>query len=547
MRLTDDTERPLGASSKLLEAYSVPPKLRPVDRTTKEQRRRSRDITLTLGSADEISGTDPIFVLRKVTPRTLGSRALPQSQGVLHHQPTEQQQQGQPVTSGDRDRGQLSPQEIIAAQRAASRATQKALISAQTNHSQGVDVVVRDKGVIRSSRQIEPNGSDVMRYSYIDDDGETYDISELLEEEWGQDSSGESQEILTPPSLLRHGTDQSVYVTAPSTPVDPDAMPGPILGGTVPRTGSSASGSYDLLHSVIQRNNNGQSEAKLEEKLHRVIDKVKSGSIKSSSSMDDLDQFRPVVTSTNSSTSVNGNNNGRAAPSASNYTTTGRTTPSQGASGRMTPQARSLSPLPEGREADLTPRPASKQANYQNTAASVNRIISRHRQQPSIASIASIMSAANPQEEEEGGSSSSMTATSSSHPTPPTSHNGTMTSSGMYTRAVSTTPLPTPVRPIKYTDDFGIKTLVALVQARARELEHSGPKSAQLKESDEVERYLIGDKVMMETVHPDIRVCFTEVQDRLDKFDEDVDELLARVGRRRRSRSRSARVDGVEM
>lgn len=501
----------------------MPPKLRPVERTTKEQRRRSRDITLTLGSAEEISNTDPVFVLRKVVPRSTGG-----ARGLLQGALQKQQQQAPlaaPKSTPQSVNGQggpLSPQEIIAAQRAASRANQKALISAQTNHSQGVDVVVRDKGVIRSSRLLEPNGAESVRYSYIDDDGETYDISELLEEEWGQEDGHTPQtEMLSPPNLTRHGTDQSVYVTAPSTP-DPNAMAGPILGGATARPSSTASGSHDLLHTVLARSG-GQSEDKLEEKLHRVIDKVKSGSIKSSSSIEDMSQMKPVVTSGGGNGYANANGNGRTTPSH-----TGRTTPSQQqASGRMTPQARSLSPLPEGREADLTPRPGSRQQqqNYHNTAATVNRIISRHRQQPSIASIASIMSAPTPQEEEEG-STSPETATSSSHPTPPASYSG-----GVYRRAVSTSPTPTPQKPILYSDDFGIKALVAIVQARARELSASA-KPVQMKESDEVERYLVGEKVVMETVHPDIRGCFAGVQSRLDKFDEDVDDLLARVGRR---------------
>lgn len=459
-----------------------------------------------------------------------GGRGL--LQGTLQKQQAQHQQQASSTPSqqeslGDQ-RGPLSPQEIIAAQRAATRANQKALISAQTNHSQGVDVVVRDKGVIRSSRLLEPNGSESVRYSYIDDDGETYDISELLEEEWGQEGDDEYRpqtEMLSPPHLTRQGTDQSVYVTAPSTP-DPNALNGPILGaGSRARPSSTASGSHDLLHTVIARSA-GQPEEKLEEKLHRVIDKAKSGSLKSSSSVDDLKQVQPVVTaSTGTGPAVGTGNGGRTTPV---HTSSGRTTPSQQQpSGRMTPQARSLSPLPEGREADLTPRPASKQQNYHNTAVTVNRIISRHRQQPSIASIASILSAPTPHEDDEGGGSTTpQTATSSSHPTPPTSYSG-----GVYRRAVSTSPTPPPQKPILYTDDFGIKALVAIVQARAREL-GAQAKPVQLKESDEVEKYLVGEKVMMETVHPDIRGCFANVQSRLDKFDEDVDELLARVGRR---------------
>jgi hypothetical protein len=509
-------ERALFPSSKLLEAYTIPPKMRPVERsTTKEQRRRSRDVSLSLGDVGEVLPTDPVFILRRVGPRLLVARTM--TPGTLQHQ--QQRQHASPDVTPRASSGSMnpkSPQEIIAAQRAASRATQEALISAQENQSRGVDVVLRDKGTIRSSRLLEPNGVDYMRYSYIDDDGETYDISELLEAEWGQEAA-ESPETFSPPTLTRQATDQSVYVTAPSTPME--GFERPILGGPpMPRPSSMASGSQDLLHTVLQRSA-GQPDARLEEKLARVIDKAKAGSIKSSTSMDSVEAIRPVVTSSAMGGRTTPTNDGRSTPSYPQ-------TQSGYASGRTTPQAKPLSPLPEGREADLTPRSSSRQ-NYHNTAATVNRIISRHRQQPSIASIMSDLSAPNHHGDDEE-QDSPQTATSSTHPTPPSSRNG-----GIYRRAVSTSPSPTPRVPIAYSDDFGIKALLATVEARARDM---GPvRKVQLRESDEVERYLVGDKVDMETVHPEIRGCFTGVQSRLDRFDEDVDDLLALVGRRKAS------------
>jgi len=509
------TERALFPSSKLLEAYTIPPKMRPVEKSTKEQRRRSRDVSLTLGDAGEVLPTDPVFILRRVNPKTFGSRAL--NPGTLQSQ--QRQQPSSLNLPRASDQNPKSPQEIIAAQRAASRATQEALISAQENQSQGVDVVVRDKGTIRSSRLLEANGAEVLRYSYIDDEGETYDISELLEEEWGSEAV-ESPEQLSPPKFTRQGTDQSIYHTAPSTPLE--GLDRPILGGG--RPSSTASGSYDLLHSVVQRSA-GQPDSNLEERLHRVIDKVKStSSMKSSSSMDSVEAVRPTITSNTSYGSYT--SNGRTTPT---YNGNGRSTPNGQVSGRTTPQARSLSPLPEGRKADLTPRSTSRQQNFQNTAATVNRIISRHRQQPSIASILSDLSVPAPHDEDEG-SSTPRTATSSTHPTPPLLLNG---NGGVYRRAVSTSPSPYPRAPISYSDDFGIKALLAIVEARAKDL---GMKKVQMKESDEVEKYLVGDKVVMDTVHPAIKGCFADVQSRLDKFDEEVDDLLAQVGRRNRGR-----------
>ena len=71
--------------------------------------------------------------------------------------------------------------EIIAAQRAATRATQRAIISAQTNSVRGMDVLLPGNAMLRSSRF---DTNERMRYSYVEPDGETYDISDIVEEEW---------------------------------------------------------------------------------------------------------------------------------------------------------------------------------------------------------------------------------------------------------------------------------------------------------------------------------------------------------------------------
>ena len=76
---------------------------------------------------------------------------------------------------------QPSRQEIIAAQRAATRATQRAIVSAQTNSVSGMDVLLPGNAMLRSSRY---DAGDRMRYSYVEPDGETYDISDVVEQEW---------------------------------------------------------------------------------------------------------------------------------------------------------------------------------------------------------------------------------------------------------------------------------------------------------------------------------------------------------------------------
>ncbi|KAK6985243.1 heat shock protein, partial [Favolaschia claudopus] len=75
----------------------------------------------------------------------------------------------------------LSRQEIIAAQREATRANQRAILSASTNSVRGMDVLLPGNAMIRSARY---NADEKMRYSYVQPDGESYDISDIVEEEW---------------------------------------------------------------------------------------------------------------------------------------------------------------------------------------------------------------------------------------------------------------------------------------------------------------------------------------------------------------------------
>jgi len=80
-----------------------------------------------------------------------------------------------------------SAHEIIAAQRAATRAMQNAsILSAQSNSLRGTDVLLPDHALLRSSRY---DSTERMRYSYVEPDGETYDVSEIVETEWGAGSA----------------------------------------------------------------------------------------------------------------------------------------------------------------------------------------------------------------------------------------------------------------------------------------------------------------------------------------------------------------------
>ncbi|KAK6908752.1 hypothetical protein I203_102755 [Kwoniella mangroviensis CBS 8507] len=569
-------ERSLSTSSRILEAYDHPPNLRPMEKTTPAERRHSRDLQHTIGSPHDILPTDPVFVLRRVQNHQQQQQRG--SNGLANAKIDSATSTPRQSTSSSNGTDTRSPAEIIAAQRAASRANQKALISAHTNQTQGVDIILPDqKGTFRSSRLIENDGEEVVRYSYIDGDGETYDISELLEEEWGGDSQQQPQQQKSKPALNRLGTDQSAYITAPSTPeegLEKDKVLQE-LPGTRQRTNSQ---SQDILKGVVQSTVEQGQEENLQEKLIRVIDKVKSGSVKGSTSSEE------VVASIQQQQQGNRTERERESPSPGRQTPNGRSTPqhhptlSSLPEGKMsdlnsTPRASSNNTFNFGDNSNATPRSNSRTGQYNSTAQSINKIIySRHRQQPSIASIMSDLEGPNSssrrqstnqhddsydEDEHDDGtegdrSSTPVTATSSTHPTPP--FNG-----AVFTRAVSGSISPTPRGgPVRYKDDFGIKEMMAIIQIRAREYLPSGTtngvkrresdkstsstsgsssslndeKRKREEEVEELDRLLSGEKVNLdreEGIHPEIKNCFESQIKRLEKFENDLDDLLAQV------------------
>lgn len=188
--LTNDVqmlvERELVPSSKIVDAYSLPPQYRNVS-PIGASKRRSLDPSLVYGSIEDVRPDDPVFVIRRATSyRTSTSRrrsSVPLDEIALSKIHRESSSSyNSDTTNGDEGKlKQPSPQEIIAAQRAVTRATQHAIVSAQSNSVRGMDVLLPGNAMLRSSRY---DADEKMRYSYVEPDGETYDISDIIEEEW---------------------------------------------------------------------------------------------------------------------------------------------------------------------------------------------------------------------------------------------------------------------------------------------------------------------------------------------------------------------------
>ncbi|WRT69525.1 uncharacterized protein IL334_006512 [Kwoniella shivajii] len=612
--IVNGQERLLSASSRILEAYDHPPNLRPMEHTTPEQRRRSRDLQYNAGAPSELLPTDPVFILRRVVQN-------PQQRGISNIGKID------PMSNtkyNDVDGDSRSPAEIIAAQRAASRANQKALLSAHTNQTQGVDIILPDqKGTFRSSVLIEGD-DEIVRYSYIDNDGETYDISELLEEEWGSDvpmnsnqmkgnnsMNGNQEMEMLKPNLNRMTTDQSAYITAPSTPdegLEKDHELHNQLKNAIFRQAQKEKEkekeSKDILKGVVQTTvgQGSTQEIKLEEKLIRVIDKVKYG-LKGSTSSEEVliaqqkqlqqhernvDPVHPERQSINSG----GNGSGRSTPQAITIPNFSNDNQSSyfASDVNATPKATqtfdysSSTPRSNSRSSQHHQSATTTTATAASTAQSINKIISsRHRQQPSIASIMSDLESHNQSQsrsrsrngvdtdqddenedttEEEDRSSTPVTATSSTHPTPPFS-------GAVFTRAISNLS-PTPRSgPVRYKDDFGIKEMMAIITLRSKEYlpTTSTPspttrrrrKSSKKNTSTSVERgdnhrerddgdddeetdtdeideqvnsvdhLLSGQQINWNGIHPDIKNCFQDQYRKLQKLEDDIDDLLSQV------------------
>src|SRR5579863_3619038 len=181
-------------SGRVIESYPRPPNYRPADRRFSDAKRRSIDSMQLLGSPDDVTPEDPVFVLRRaVTYRTSSARhrlSAPLDEIALQQLHLHRESiSSSSAASEDGDTGtkqrQMSNKELIMAQRAEWRANQRAILSGQANSQRGFDLLLHNNAALRSSRY---DTDERTRYSYVEG-GETYDISDIMEEEWGSSAS----------------------------------------------------------------------------------------------------------------------------------------------------------------------------------------------------------------------------------------------------------------------------------------------------------------------------------------------------------------------
>jgi hypothetical protein len=213
----------LTPSGRAIDFYPLPPNYLPVDRGLSDGKRRDIYFPQLLGSPEDVTPEDPVFVLRRVvTNRTSSSHHRPSAPldetaleqldrdkprgprpPPFHSMPrTPSPDKALPITplssssqnssaeadEDDAKQRHMSKQELNITQRAA----QRAILSAQPNSRHGIDLLLHNNAVLRSSRY---NTDERTRYSYVDG-GETYDISDIMEEEWDSSASAGQGDLL---------------------------------------------------------------------------------------------------------------------------------------------------------------------------------------------------------------------------------------------------------------------------------------------------------------------------------------------------------------
>ncbi|KAH9483226.1 Tip elongation aberrant protein Tea4 [Psilocybe cubensis] len=476
----DGQERELSPSSKVIDAFPRPPQFKAPNSQNSVSKRRSLDSTQLLGSIDDIRQDDPVFVLRRSTSyRNSTSRkrfSAPLDEIALQHLHREStssfnSEAVAQLEEKDRERegGKLkqpSRQEIIAAQRAATRATQKAIVSASTNSVRGMDVLLPGNAVLRSARY---DTGDRMRYSYVEPDGETYDVSDIIEEEWREMHNG---------------------------------------GG-----GGGNNNKNDLLEGVFIRNKDG-----IGEKLDRVLHKIRKGKGRDRGSRDYASlssvsaDSRPLSTlsatlSTSEYSVDDGENPSRSvtpgsAALAGKMNMEKREPTEQESLARSTPVANAS---PEQQRAASRPGTTTPTGVRTSPTPTAN-INANNRRNPSIASIMSVNS---------GGRSTPVQSQSSLSRVEEENSKSRSTPS-------STRSQQQQRRIVIPKDDFGLTQMMSIIEYKASVPSKPTPRP------HPVDELLFGTPLDLQALHPSVRDIYADGFKHLEEIDKVLDSYIGR-------------------
>jgi hypothetical protein len=401
-----------------------------------------------LGSAEDVGPEDPVFVLKRaVAYRSSRNRSsAPLDDVALQHLRRDIAANEERLDEAPR---QMSKQELIAAQRAASRANQKALLSAQSNSQRGVDVLLPGNAMLRSQRS---GADDRMRYSYVDGAGEMYDISDIVEEEWQNE----------------------------------------VRGGLGARGGRGVAGQSDLLEGVVGRGQ--QQQDGLDEKLDRVLSKIKPHGQQPQGQGRKLmaPVLEPPSSATGSTHSVSSAYSStdeeaiRKPASAPVLTATAPPAAVVAARAMSPAMASARSPTPT-RASQRVVSPAPTGAGHSSRSATPTTRDRAHGRGPSVASVGGV-----------------------GNPSP------TRAAALSQSRSASSAARTRPQMPLIPKDDFGISTMLALL-----EIPNLLAKQPPLPPMDEAEAMLFGRDLdtSVSKLHPDVQRIYASTFDRLREMD----------------------------
>ncbi|CAG8453318.1 21855_t:CDS:2 [Cetraspora pellucida] len=172
MIIVNGEEKFINPNANIISVYQSPPDLRHFSMDS---------IDSQSSLALDYRPDESIFVLRLLRPEERQQRAMPSAEEVKRYTQDVRMLGTTNQQSIDREDA-LVKKHLIEQQRQYSQARQKSIISARKNQEQGVDIVT-DMGAIRSSRVF----GNRVRYSFISAGGDTFDISKLIEDMWGDD------------------------------------------------------------------------------------------------------------------------------------------------------------------------------------------------------------------------------------------------------------------------------------------------------------------------------------------------------------------------
>ncbi|PWN90558.1 hypothetical protein FA10DRAFT_301796 [Acaromyces ingoldii] len=315
-------ERSLNASGKVVDAFPVAPvfKSGAGNRRSLDAKRRSIDSMMLLSVADDIRPDDPIFILRQVHPNAKNktARSLSPTEDVLINKQDQRRQaeldkvapmlsqQRSPSTANDLsvlggEKEGMSRQEIIAAQRAAARERRAAVLGAERNEDQGVDLLLEDRTRIRSSRSLE---SGKVRYSYIGSSGQEQDISNIVEDvlQDHQEPKVSRPPNARMPSRAESGLTADSFESAPS----PSLMDrrSPLSLNEVHYDVRVPAQTGDLLETFVRNPKNA--ETTIEDRIDQVLARVTAGTISPfTAGYDDSGRATPTADGRSSSRAIN--------------------------------------------------------------------------------------------------------------------------------------------------------------------------------------------------------------------------------------------------